>query len=113
MRLATIRIRHDRTGRFAVVNMHEWARDLGKGKWAGWSAVGRETHGDPGAEAIARDTSPEQFEEVVIDIPETPVAEEEETQDDSDPEEEADEEEIEDSVMNFGDALREISTKED
>lgn len=44
--IATVVIRNKRNGKQRRINEHEWAHDLGKGKYDGWERVGGERHGD-------------------------------------------------------------------
>jgi len=44
--LATVRIRNKRNGKIRIINQSEWAHDLGKGKYDGWTLDGGERRAD-------------------------------------------------------------------
>ena len=75
MKLDTVKIRNKKTGATRKINLHEWAQDLGLGKWPGWESVGGEQRGVPGAEEEARISSPDQFEEPILNAGQGTVAE--------------------------------------
>lgn len=65
MRIPTVRIRNKKTGKVVTVNQHDWAMDLGRGTWRGWTLDGGETHvkaTEKEIEAAIKTTTPEAFD---------------------------------------------------
>lgn len=65
MYVATVKIRNKRSKKIRTVNEREWARDLGRGKYSGWTLVGNETHGDEKEPAVWTAKPTESLAEVV------------------------------------------------
>lgn len=66
MRIPTVRIRNPKTGKVMTVNQYEWAMDLGRGRFRGWTLDGGATHvknTEKEVEAAIKSTTPEAFEQ--------------------------------------------------
>ncbi len=65
MKLNTVVLVNKRTGRKCIVNEHEYASDLGKGKWNGWRLEREEARHEDQEKAISEMSvhSPESVEE--------------------------------------------------
>lgn len=57
--IATVLIRNKRNGKQRRINEHEWAHDLGTGKYDGWERIGAERHGDKDQAAVVNSTAAE------------------------------------------------------